>query len=90
MNRGFPLQEISSDDKNYRRFRLFYTDAVEFIRRKDYVDDWEVELQEEYGYFTQKEFEEIFANLGLRTIVSYPIYNPWILTNRYRNKFYSF
>jgi SAM-dependent methyltransferase len=85
--KGFPLTEISSYSKDTRRFRLFFADAVEFIRRKDYLNDWEVELQEEYGYFTQKEFEEIFAGLGLRTIVSYPIYNPWIIRNRYKNQF---
>jgi SAM-dependent methyltransferase len=85
--KGFPIIEITSQNKNSRRFRLFYADAVEFIRRKDYLDHWDIELQEEYGYFTQKEFEEIFSNLGLRTIVSYPIFNPWIVSNRYKNKF---
>lgn len=84
---GFPVKEISSPSKVLRRFQLHFADAVEFIRRKDYWANWEIELQEEYGYFTQKEFEEIFANLGLRTIVSYPIYNPWIIQNRYRNQF---
>jgi ubiquinone/menaquinone biosynthesis C-methylase UbiE len=87
VERGFPIKEIISAKKNIRRFRLFYADAVEFIRRKDYFENWEVELQEEYGYFTQKEFEEIFAGLGLRIIVSNPIYNPWIIRNRYKNKF---
>jgi len=85
--RGFPLKELQSAKKNIRHFQLFYADAVEFIRRKDYYDNWDIELQEEYGYFTQKEFEDIFAGLGLRIIVSYPIYNPWIIRNRYKDKF---
>lgn len=84
---GFPLKEVNSTGKSTRRFLLQYTDAVEFIRRKDYYENWEVELQEEYGYFSQKEFEEIFAELGLRMIVSNPIYNPWITANRYKGKF---
>lgn len=85
--RGFPLKELISPNKDVRRFQLFYSDAVEFIRRKDYYDNWEIELQEEYGYFTQKEFESIYAELGLRVIISYPIYNPWIVKNRYRHQF---
>jgi SAM-dependent methyltransferase len=85
--RGFPLNELPHKIKNKRRFQLFYADATEFIRRKDYYENWEIELQEEYGYFTQPEFEEIYASLGLRVIVSLPIYNPWIVRNRYRGKF---
>ncbi len=84
---GFPLKEINPDTAGTRRFILQYTDAVEFIRRKDYFENWDVELQEEYGYFSQKEFEELFAELGLRVIVSNPIYNPWITANRYKGKF---
>jgi ubiquinone/menaquinone biosynthesis C-methylase UbiE len=84
---GFPLKELKAANKRTRKFQLFYSDAVEFIRRKDYYNDWQIELQEEYGYYTQKEFEEIFASLGLRIIISAPIYNPWIIKNRYRDKF---
>lgn len=85
--RGFPVKELRAAHNNTRRFRLFYADAVEFIRRKDYYDNWDIELQEEYGYFTQSDFEELFASLGLRIIVSFPVFNPWIIRNRYRGKF---
>lgn len=85
--KGFPVEEIKAVHKNTRRFRLFYADAVEFIRRKDYFSNWDIELQEEYGYFTQRDFEEVFAGLGLRIIVSFPVFNPWIIRNRYRGKF---
>lgn len=85
--RGFPIQEINSVKKDTRRFRAFYTDVTEFIRRKDYYANWDIELQEEYGYFTQEEFEDIFRELGLRIILSSPIYNQWIINNRYKNQF---
>lgn len=85
--RGFPIQEINAIKKDTRRFQTFYTDVVEFIRRKDYYVNWDIELQEEYGYFTQKEFEGIFRELGLRVILSTPIYNQWIINNRYKNQF---
>lgn len=85
--KGFPIEELVSAKKNIRRFRAFYTDVTEFIRRKDYFANWEIELQEEYGYFTQHEFEEVFRELGLRIILSSPIYNQWIINNRYKNQF---
>ncbi|MDE5416750.1 methyltransferase domain-containing protein [Labilibaculum sp. DW002] len=84
---GFPIKEVESKSENTRCFQLYYADAVEFVRRKDYYENWNVELQEEYGYFTQKEFEEIFTSLGLRIIVSNPIFNPWIVENRYKDQF---
>lgn len=85
--RGFPLKEIRSTKNDTKRFRLFYTDAVEFIRRKDYYANWDIELQEEYGYLTQREFEDTFRELGLRIIISSPIYNQWIINNRYKEQF---
>lgn len=85
--RGFPVVEEINKASSSRSFRLPYTDAVEFIRRKDYYDNWEIELQEEYGYYTQREFENIFRNLGLRILISMPIYNPWIIRNRYQGQF---
>lgn len=86
--RGFPLSEVEPQTETMRRFRLFYSDAVEFIRRKDYYANWDIELQEEYGYLTQREFEDIFRSLGLRIIVSSPIYNPWIVEHRYKGCFW--
>ncbi len=85
--RGFPIREIKTAAKDRRCFRLRFSDAVEFIRRKDYYTNWDIELQEEYGYYSQRDFEEVFMSLGLRIIVSFPVYNPWIIKNRYRNKF---
>lgn len=85
---GFPILELPSQQTDCRRFKAFYTDVVEFVRRKDYFANWDIELQEEYGYFTQQEFEEIFQELGLRVILSAPIYNQWIINHRYKNQFH--
>lgn len=87
IEQGFPVEELEPQKEGKRRFRLFYTDAVEFIRRKDYYGNWDIELQEEYGYLTQREFEDLFRSLGLRIILSAPIYNPWIIENRYKGRF---
>ena len=85
--RGFPFKTIRQINSDVQRFQLFLPDATEFIRRKDYYANWDIELQEEYGYFTQEEFENCFRNIGLRIILSSPIYNQWIINNRYKNQF---
>lgn len=58
--------------------------AAEFVLRKDYHDDWDTEILEEYGYFTQSEFERAFEEEGLRVVMSKPFRNPWIVRNRFR------
>lgn len=82
---GFPIEKI--DYNGREAYQLNYPDAIEFVRRKDYLNDWDVELQEEYAYYSQDDFESVLTSLGLRTIVSQPIYNSWIINNRYTGKF---
>ena len=88
--RGFPFKMLKPNNPGTQRFQLFLSDATEFIRRKDYYSNWDIELQEEYGYFTQEEFENCFHQMGLRIILSSPIYNQWIINNRYKNQFHLF
>lgn len=87
---GFEFTEITeapSLPNSWRCFELEHRHAVEFILRKDYRSDWEAEVQEEYTYFTQPEFEDLLKHLGLRILASTPIYNDWIIKNRYQGKF---
>jgi len=88
---GFPFRvadagegEVSRPDT--KRYVLTHKLATEFLLRKDYRADWESELQEEYSYFNQRQFEELFARLGLRVVASTPIRNPWIVRHRLRGK----
>ncbi len=80
---GFRYEEVPGAPRGFRRFRLPLRLAVEFVLRKDYREDWESEVKEEYTYFTQARFEEVFAELGLRVLASTPIRNPWIVENRF-------
>lgn len=89
---GFPIEEIPGDaelpiDPHHKRYRLSHRNAVEFLLRKDYKRDWDTEVLEEYTYFDKKQFEELFAQLGLRSLASAPIRNPWIVANRLRGKY---
>ncbi|MEW6282945.1 MAG: methyltransferase domain-containing protein, partial [Candidatus Eremiobacterota bacterium] len=88
---GFPYQADPPGDPpprpGWRRFQVDRRHAVEFVLRKDYREDWETEVLEEYLYFTQTEFEQVFARLGLRVLASNPLRNPWILRHRFRDRF---
>jgi SAM-dependent methyltransferase len=73
--------------EGWHRFRMRHTMAAEFVLRKDYRRDWDLEILEEYTYATQASFETGLASLGLRVLASTPIWNPWIVTHRFEGKF---
>lgn len=86
---GFEFSELTSDPvikEGWKRYKLDARLAAEFLLRKDYRADWESEVLEEYTYFTQERFEQEFARLGLRLLASFPIFNPWIVKNRFEGR----
>lgn len=92
---GFPLSlvppgptgALPAPRPGWRRYRLAHKHAVEFVLRKDYRADWDAEVKEEYTYFSQAQFEALFARLGLRVLASTPLRNPWIVRNRFAGRF---
>ena len=80
---GFGYQRLDHPEPGWRRYRVSHRLAVEMVLRKDYRNDWENEVREEYCYFTQAEFEDAFARAGMRVLASTPIRNPWIVANRF-------
>lgn len=85
--RGQEYQELGRDEQGWLRLRCQERAAVEFLLRKDYQQDWDTEILEEYTYFTQAEFEEVFLGLGLRVLISTPLHNPWIARHRFQGQF---
>jgi SAM-dependent methyltransferase len=86
--RGCAIERIDGGaPSGWRRYRLSHKHAAEFVLRKDYRADWESEIKEEYTYFTQAEFEALFARLGLRVLASTPLSNPWIVRHRFEGRF---
>lgn len=83
-----PYQKLGLVYPNFMRFQTTLRYATEFVLRKDYRDHWEPELLEEYTYFSQADFEKSFRKESLRIVVSMPLWNPWILENRFADKFY--
>ena len=81
-----PWQDLGEPESDWRRIHCRLRDAQEFLLRKNYRADWDVEMLEEYTYWTQSQFVDAMERRGLRMVVAAPIRNPWIVANRYRNK----
>ena len=84
----FRYETLPSPRDGFVRFRLSLRAAAEFVLRKDYRADWATEVLEEYTYLTQAQFEAAFRARGLRVVTSRPLWNPWIVQNRFEDKFY--
>lgn len=83
-----PFTRSDSPRGGFIRYRITLRSASEFVLRKDYREDWEAEILEEYTYLSQPQFEAAFRSRGLRIVTSRPLWNPWIVQNRFENKFY--
>ena len=83
-----PFKRMASPRRGFVRYEVGLRAAAEFVLRKDYRADWETEILEEYTYLTQARFEEEFRSRGLRIVTSRPLWNPWIVQNRFEGKFY--
>jgi hypothetical protein len=83
-----PYARMKSPHRGFARYELGLRAAAEFVLRKDYRADWETEILEEYTYLTQTHFEEAFRARGLRIVTSRPLWNPWIVQNRFEGKFH--
>jgi SAM-dependent methyltransferase len=81
-------EKVDCPRENFSRFKITLRTAAEFVLRKDYRNHWSPELLEEYTYCSQTDFEQLFKINDLRIVVSMPLWNPWILANRFADKFY--
>src|SRR5262249_45596473 len=87
MSEPVPYRMIGPAGPDRNPYQLFLRAAAEFVLRKDYRADWDTELIEEYTYLSQREFENEFRKRGLRIVASMPIWNPWIVKNRFEGRF---
>lgn len=83
-----PFERFASPRDGFVRFQVTLRAAAEFVLRKDYRADWDTEVLEEYTYLSQAQFEAAFRERGLRVVTSRPLWNPWIVQNRFEKKFY--
>jgi Methyltransferase domain len=83
-----PFKRVESPRDGFARYEVELRAAAEFVLRKDYRADWAAEVLEEYTYLSQSQFEEAFRSRGLRVVTSRPLWNPWIVQNRFEGNFY--
>ncbi len=86
------FKEEIIDGKDY--FVLKLKDAVEFITKKDYTNNWTSELNEEFAYWSFTEWKQAIVSGGFRIIenpnetegVSRAYQSSWIVENRWVGK----
>ncbi len=88
LDEGVIFEKVAGPPEGFSRFKVTLKTAAEFVLRKDYRDHWSPELLEEYTYCSQTDFENLFKTFGLRIVVSMPLWNPWIVANRFESRFY--
>jgi hypothetical protein len=61
-------------------------DANEFLSKKDYLENWAIEVNEEFGVFTLDGWRRELEELGYRVNAARSYLNEWIRDNRYRGR----
>lgn len=90
--RHFAFAEVKHNGQP--RFRLALGQATEFLSKKDYVDNWASEMNEEFCFWSFAQWKQALSETGFR-IIEDPnqaeqgsrIYtNPWVVERRYRRQ----
>jgi SAM-dependent methyltransferase len=80
-NPGVPFVEREHEGQKW--FIMSMHHANEFLGKKDYLENWDIEVNEEFGTFTLTEWESELEALGFRVLEARSYLNDWIKTNRY-------
>jgi SAM-dependent methyltransferase len=83
-NPGVTFGERLIDGQKW--FVLSLHAANEFLSKKDYLENWAIEVNEEFGVFTLDEWRRELKALGFRILESHAYVNPWILDHRYQSR----
>jgi SAM-dependent methyltransferase len=83
-NPGVAFTERLLDGKVW--FLLSLGEANEFLSKKDYLENWAIEVNEEFGVFTLDEWQRELEALSFRILEARGYVNPWILENRYQGR----
>lgn len=73
---------------------LTLKDAVEFMTKKDYTNNWDSEMNEEFAFWDFNQWKEALETAGFQIIEnpnrpkagSRVYVNPWIVENRWEGK----
>jgi hypothetical protein len=80
--------EVEHDGKRFYRLRL--RDAMEFLLKKDYADNWNSELNEEFCFWSFSRWKQAIAEAGFRVVegagMSRAYTSEWIVKHRFEGK----
>lgn len=81
----FHFREEQIDHKTFFGMRL--RDAVEFMLKKDYLDNWDCEMNEEFAFWDLLDWKRELQEAGFAIRPESRAYlNPWIAKNRWEGK----
>lgn len=89
---AIPYRLTRIDGETYAILRL--RDASEFMSKKDYTDNWDSEMHEEFAFWGFRQWKTALQNAGFHVIenpnepeTGSRVYtNPWIVENRWQDK----
>ena len=67
--------------------KLSLRDAYEYISKMTYVDNWDSELHEEFGFYSFGQWKAVLEKAGFKIINgSRAFHNPYIVEKKYRGR----
>jgi SAM-dependent methyltransferase len=76
---------LHCSDGEYLVYETNLQTLYEFLYRKDYITNWDVELNERYGFWTETGVSTLLSTCGFRLESLRKYHNPWIMKNRMKN-----
>lgn len=82
---GIQYEWVTVQGQRYARLTL--GDAMEFISKKDYLDNWESEMNERFCFWSFEEWKAALEQAGFQIHPSSRAYaSQWLIHHRYRGK----
>jgi SAM-dependent methyltransferase len=78
-------QTLECVDDEYLVYETNIQTLYEFLYRKDYKNNWEVELNERYGFWTQSGISSLLTTCGFKIDLLQKYHNSWVMKNRLKN-----
>ncbi len=82
---GARFERVAARDGAAATVRMSAHDANEFLCKKDYLKNWDIEIHEEYGALTVGEWRAALARNFFEVVTITSYVNAWIQQNRYRD-----
>ncbi len=83
-NPGVKFEQRLHEEQKW--FVLSSHEANEFLSKKDYLKNWKIEVNEEFGVFRLEQWKANLKASGYRIVEARSYLNPWIDLNRYRDR----